>query len=170
MVQFSQTYQRSSLSERYTEVHKTFWGVWAVKCSLVEFSATALDGETTRAFFLFIAKLRRNWVVFSDKKFRLTAKSISIVIVGQKIFKKAKKVTKSSWQSEKSVLQWRCLWDVCCCIFTSHRWYRHTYWRWKTKDAKSVVDWWWLIDECGVSPQFFATCSLDLFFNDETPR
>jgi hypothetical protein len=55
----------------------------------VEFSATALGGETTRAFLLFIPKLRRKRakVVFSDKKFRLTAKGN----VGEKIFKKCKK-------------------------------------------------------------------------------
>ena len=29
------------------------------KCSLVEFSATALGGEATRAFLLFIPKMRR---------------------------------------------------------------------------------------------------------------
>lgn len=44
---------------RQTEVHKTFLVVWAVKCSLVEFSATALGGEATRAFLLFLPKLRR---------------------------------------------------------------------------------------------------------------
>ena len=43
-----------------------------MKCSLVEFSATALDGETTRAFLLFIPKFRRKRV----NLFGIRAKSV----------------------------------------------------------------------------------------------
>lgn len=77
-----------------TAYGKTLLKSKAEKCSLVEFSATALGGETTRAFLLFIPKMRRKRretngfrakLEFWVKKFRLTAKEIG----GEKIFKKS---------------------------------------------------------------------------------